>query len=196
MKGVPAEAVDIVLSSLAPSTRKQYESALKHWFVFCSNHEDCDFFTPTRTSVLKFLAQKFNDGASYGTLNNFRSAISMLSQNKIGEDPMICKFLKGTFRSRPTTPKYTYTWDVSIVLNYLKTIDVNDPKTSIKQITEKTFMSIALVPAHKDQTLASIDIIKLRFSRAGAVILITEIIKTSVPNRSQPILKLPFFYRF
>ena len=196
MKSVAAEAVDIVLSSLAPSTRKQYESALKQWFVFCSNHEDYDFFTSTRNSVLKLLMQKFDDGASYVTLNNFGSAISMLSQNKKGEDPMICKFLKGTFRSRPTTPKYTHTWDVSIVLNYLKTIDVNDPKTSIKQITEKTFMSIALVPAHKDQTLASIDIINLRFSRAGAVILITEIIKTSVPNLSQPILKLPFFYRF
>ncbi|XP_063991173.1 uncharacterized protein LOC135169803 [Diachasmimorpha longicaudata] len=69
--------------------------------------------------ILKFLTDKFNSGASYGTLNSYRSAISLLSENKIGEDPGICRFMKGVYRLRPIQPKYSSTWDVAVILLYL-----------------------------------------------------------------------------
>ena len=192
MKGVPVEALEIVMSSISASTFKQYDSALKQWSAYCSD-QGCNYFTPTRSTVLKFLTSKFNNGASYGTLNTLRSAISLLSQEKIGEDPMICKFLRGVYKSRPTKPKYTHTWDVSTVLEYLKTIDINNSSTSFKQLTEKTLMLIALVTAHRAQTFASIEISNIKFTNTGAEILITKLIKTSAPNRPQPVLQLPFF---
>ena len=64
MKGVPEEAVDIVTASITKSTTKQYESALSPWFKYCNlNKLNC--YKPTRSSILSFLTQKFNEGSSY-----------------------------------------------------------------------------------------------------------------------------------
>ena len=165
------------MQSIAKSTSKQYESALKRWYLYCTAN-NADYYNPTRPALLKFLTEKFNEGASYGTLNTYRSAISFISQNKIGEDQMICKFLKGAYRARPSAPKYTSTWDVSLVLTYLETKDLNSSTTSFKEITEKTVMLIALASAHRAQTITSIDIRNITFTPAGAEILITKMIKT------------------
>ena len=193
MNGVPDESIEIMLSSIAPSTLKQYNSALKQWYQYCNNNKNAEFYKPTRFSLLKYLTFKFNEGASYGSLNTHRSAISLLSQDKIGEDLQVCKFLKGAYRSRPSAPKYISTWDVSVVLRYLESIDLNAPKVTFKEITEKTVMLIALATAHRAQTIASIDIRNIKFSSLGAEILFTKLIKTSGPNRPQPCLKLPYF---
>ena len=122
---------------------KQYNSGLRQWYLFCSVNEEFEYFNPTRFSPLKFLKSKFDEGSTYGTLNTYRSAISLLSPNKIGEDVMVCKFLKGIYKLKPTEPKYTFTWDISLVLSYLKSIDLNSPNVSFKQITDKTVMLIA-----------------------------------------------------
>lgn len=78
-----------------------------------------DFYTPDRNNLLKFLTGIFNNGASYSTLNTYRSAISLISKDKIGEDLIVSRFLKGSSKLRPLKPKYSYTWDVSVVLKYL-----------------------------------------------------------------------------
>lgn len=106
---VPIEAVEIVLASLAPAIAKQYESALRQWWIFC-NENGFDFYTPTRDNLLKFLTKDFENGASYGTLNTFRSAISLISQDKLGEDLMVARFLKGVYKLKPSRPKYTYVY--------------------------------------------------------------------------------------
>ena len=150
MKGAPKESLELMLSSIAVSTLKRYDSALKQWFNFCSSN-NYEFFKPTRFTLLKYLTLKFNEGSSYGSLNTQRSAISFLSQDKIGEDHLICKFLKGAFRTRPSLPKYNSTWDVSIVLKYLETIDLEKPNLTFIELTDKTVMLIALATGHRAQ---------------------------------------------
>ena len=110
-KNVPITAVDIVVSSLAPGTTKQYETALRAWWQFCKE-TNSEFYEPTRGSLLNFLTKHFGTGASYGTLNTYRSTVS--------QDAMISRFLKGVYRIKPTKPKYSPTSDVSVVLYYLK----------------------------------------------------------------------------
>lgn len=78
-----------------------------------------DFYSPSRNS-LGWLTEPSKEGAAYGALNNYRSAASLISQDKISGDPMVSRFLKGIFRLRPTRPKYVSTWDVSIVLDFLR----------------------------------------------------------------------------
>lgn len=81
------------------------------------------------------------------------------------------------------------TWDVTVVLDYLRALDTQN---SLKLLTLKTAMLIALATAHRSQTLAAIEINNIHFNTEGAEILITKLIKTSHANRPQPRLKLPF----
>ena len=114
---VPLEAVEVVLSLLSIVTKRKYQSALRVWWQYCSE-TDSDFYKPTRISVLKFLSKSFKADATYGTLNTYRSAISLISIDKIGENKMIARFLKGVYRCT----KYMHTWEPAIVWNYLKSL--------------------------------------------------------------------------
>lgn len=108
-------------------------------------------------NVISFLTECFNDNASYGSLNTYRSAISLISSDKIGEDTIISRFMKGIFRCKPTKPKYNYTWDVSIVSSYLSKLNPLD-SLNLQELTEKTVALLALTTAHRAQTLTSIKI--------------------------------------
>ena len=62
----------------------------------------------------------------YQTINLHRSAISMthapVDGCVIGSHPIVSRFMKGIFQLRMPTPKYLVTWNVSVVLGYLKTL--------------------------------------------------------------------------
>ena len=42
---------------------------------------------------------------------------------RLGELPLVCRFLKGVFNLRTTYPRY-FPWDVSVVLRYIKSLEV------------------------------------------------------------------------
>lgn len=177
--------------SLARSTQLQYNSAFKLWFQYCES-KSFDGYEADKNCVLSFLTEQFKSGASYGTLNSFRSAISLISKNKIGTDDDICRFLKGVFKARPSKPKYSFTWNVSAVLNYLETLFPLD-KLSFTLLTYKTVMLLILCTAHRAQTIASIKLENIVTTANAVLIHITDNLKTSGPGRSQPLLTLPFF---
>ena len=66
----------------------------------------------------------YSQGESYSAINTARSALSAILCNEygltIGKFPAIKRFLKGVFELRPPKPKYSYIWDVNIVLSYLR----------------------------------------------------------------------------
>lgn len=183
---MPEKAIEILLASLSKSTLVQYESALKAWWSFCQESRE-EFFSPSINKVLTFLTEKFESGASYATLNTYRSAISLISNNKIGNNQIICRFLKGVFNKRPQKPKYSYTCDVAIVLNYLEKLYPLET-LSLTQLTEKTVTLLALCTAHRAQTLASIKITNIQKIRNSIYIKIDDKIKTSGPGKFQPLL--------
>lgn len=179
------------MASLSKATMKQYGSALRQWSRFCIE-VNTDFYKPEQERLLQFLTQKFKEGASYGTLNTYRSAISLISENKIGETPIITRFLKGAFRMRPSRPKYSQTWDVALVLKHIEKWFPLD-KLSLSDLTKKTVMLLALCTAHRAQTLANIRIKNIISRDNGVEIRILDLIKTSGPGREQPLLVLPRF---
>ncbi|EFN82661.1 hypothetical protein EAI_00066, partial [Harpegnathos saltator] len=128
----------------------------------------------------------------YATLNTYRSAISLISNNKIGGNELICRFLKGVFNRKPQTPKYSHIWDVTRVLEYLEKLNPLE-KLSFIQLTEKTVALLALCTAHRAQTLASIKITNIYKTGNNIHIKIEDRIKTSGPGRFQPLLVLPEF---
>ena len=107
--------MDVLLRSLADSTIKQYNSALRKWLKFCTS-QMADPYNPDETDVLDFLNTLVKEGSSYGTINNARSAVVLIAKNKLSDSCLISRFMKGVFRLNPGKTKYDDTWDVSPVL--------------------------------------------------------------------------------
>ena len=72
--GLKDAALDVIVSSLAENTQKQYNSAFKMWWNFCEQ-KGLNPYDAEDEAILEFLAERFNAGAAYGTLITARSAI-------------------------------------------------------------------------------------------------------------------------
>lgn len=180
-----------ILASLSNSTKSQYTSSFKLWWGYC-NTKGLDPFDIRVYDLLDFLADCLRNGSSYGSLNNHRSALSLISTNKVGQDEQVKRFFKGVFKIKPTFPKYDTTWDPNVVLNYLSNLYPNS-SLSLEQLTKKLVVLLALSTGQRCQTLALIRIPNLKMNSEKIVITITDIIKTSGIGRSQPRLELPYF---
>lgn len=114
-----------MLASLSDNTIKQYSTSLKLWWQFCID-ENIEPHKGSNEIVMSFIAEQFNNGASYSTLNNHRSAISLLLNNNIGDDDRIKRLLKGAYRMKPSAPRYSTTWDPQLVLNHIIKIKIKN----------------------------------------------------------------------
>lgn len=169
---------------------KQYNSGLKVWWEFNAVRGLCPF-EPTATIIIQFLTEQFLLGASHGTLNSFRSAISLIVGSWVGSDETIRRMFKGIFRLKPVTPKYDVTWDPEIVLSHISQWYPNSQLT-LETITLKVVTLLALVTAHRVQTISLINIQNIVTGEEGLEIKIPDLIKTSRPGQLQPLLYLPF----
>ncbi|CAH0549561.1 unnamed protein product [Brassicogethes aeneus] len=191
IKGFQNTTIDIMIASITTSTLKQYNHSFKRWWKYCiSNNKN--MFRSSVPIVLDFLTLIFQEGASFGTLNSTRSALSLLLSPDIGSDYRIKRFMKGVQNSRPPRPRYNFTWNPSIVLDYLKTLYPNNT-LSLKDLTLKLVTLMALISAHRVQTLSLILLDNIRESIDGFHILIPNRIKTSNYKRCQPVLNFPKF---
>lgn len=179
-----------MLSSLSQSTISQYTSSLKKWWHYC-NQNSCDLYNVNIITLLDFLTKCFQSGSSYGTLNNHRSAISLITNSSIGNDDRVKRFFKGIFKLKPVFPRYNVTWDPTVVLDYLSSF--SDDSLSLEQLSKKLVMLLALATGHRTQTLSLVKISNMTFYNDRVVIAITDLIKTSGIGRTQPILNLPYF---
>lgn len=190
-KLVPEETVEILISSLTESTIKQYNSALKNWWCYCRSINR-DPLQPDVYLVLKYLTFRYNQKASYGTLNSERSAINLLSAIDLGSDSSISRFFKGVFKNRPPRPKYNSIWSTETVLNWAEALEPIG-SLDLKLLTFKLVCLLALATAHRVQTLSLIRISNMVISTNNIIIKITDQIKTSRVGAPQPSFILPFF---
>ncbi|CAK1601399.1 unnamed protein product [Parnassius mnemosyne] len=187
----PEIALDLMLASISDNTMKQYSSTYRLWWQFCIKNEVNTFEAPL-SSIISFLVDLYENGASYGSINSHRSALSLLLGNNIGSDERIKRLLKGIYRQKPSLPKYTSTWDPKTVLDYVSKWYPNN-NISLTKLTKKMTILFALCTSHRVQTLSLIRISNIIRSPSGAKIFITDIIKTSAPNQEHPVLFLPYF---
>ena len=72
------------------------------------------------------LTQSFAEGRSYSTINTYRSALSStlypVNNVAVGSHPLVVRLLKGIYHLRTPLPRYSSTWDVAKVTNYLRTL--------------------------------------------------------------------------
>lgn len=180
------------MSSLSQNTLRQYNGTYKLWWQFCSTNKS-NPYKSTLTPILIFLTEQFNKGAAYGSLNSHRSALSLLIGSNITHDERVKRLLKGAYKLRPAAPKYSFTWDPQIVLNFIAEW-VPNKDLSIEKITKKLVVLLALCTAHRAQTLSLIKLDNVKIGPTGVQIGISDVIKTSAAGREQPVLFLPYFH--
>jgi len=121
-------ATDLVLSSWRDKSTKSYNSSFDKWARWCSER-DRDPLSGPISDVANFLAELFEQGYQYSSLNAYRSAISSTHERVDGlpvrQHPTIVRVLKGAYNKRPPLPKYSTTWEVSKVTSYITTLGDN-----------------------------------------------------------------------
>ena len=73
--------------------------------------------------ILNFLGECFDRGLEHSTIGGYRSAISAFHEPiegfKVGQHPDVSALMAGVYNQRFPKPKYTFIWDVEIVVKFL-----------------------------------------------------------------------------
>lgn len=191
-QGFSDHVTGVLLDSWRTSTQKQYASYLKKWNLFCRERKILAH-SPTLNQVLEFLYTQLH--LSYSSINSARSALSCfiyIDNFPVGKHPIVCRFLKGAFERKPPANKHYAIWDVQTVLAYLKTFTPNSG-LSLKKLSHKLTMLLALVTIQRKQTLIHLNINNgcMIQSDVQFVFVLDKHIKQSRPNYSVPPVIVP-----
>ena len=190
-KGFREQTLQIIMASWRDSTQKQYAGYLQKWQRFCCGLK-VDTFSPPVEEVLHFLTELFEANCGYSALNTARSALStfiVLPGNiSVGNHPLVTRFMKGVFQSRPTFLKYTKIWDVNVVLSFMKT---QSPvaKLSLKDLTYKVTTMLMLLSGQRIQTIPLLDLKDMTMSKSQFTFKVSSKVKHTKPGRHSQDLK-------
>lgn len=183
-KGLAKQTLEIIMASWRPSTHKQYSTYLNKWQVFCKSN-GVDILLPTVEQVLQFLTELYQAECGYSALNTARSALAtiiLLPGNiQIGNHPLISRFLKGVFQTRPTLPRYTQIWNIDVVINYLRSLS---PATmvTLKELTLKVTMLLMLLSGQRIQTIQMLSIDYMHITNSCVKFKVHDKVKQTRPG--------------
>ena len=108
-----------------------------------------------------FLAEMFELGFEYSTINTHRSAISVFHEPtegfSVGKNSKVCNLMTGVYNKTPAKPIYCFVWDIQTVLRYLRSLRLNKLLTT-NMLTLKLTMVIALTSASRYSEIRNLDI--------------------------------------
>ena len=181
----PPKVANIIVNSLRISTRKQYAYYLQEY----QRSQGDKNFDITPGKLMTFLSYLFDRGVGYSGINTARSALSSVSTIlggcKVGENPTVCRFMKGIFNLRPSLPRYVATWDPDIAIRYL---DTSSENLNLLELSRKVVFLLTLFSGQRVSTVSNISVNDLRFSDSGLDIMI-GLVKQSRPGKNQQPLK-------
>ncbi|XP_044165719.1 uncharacterized protein LOC122949750 [Acropora millepora] len=182
-KGLSKEATDTILSSWRTGTKKQYQTYLDKWTKYCDSR-GLNPISTTVTQGINFLAELMSHNIGYSGINTARSALSSVLTvhdcSTFGTHPLVKRFMKGVFENTPSLPRYTCTWDVSTALKFLSSLP-NLEEITLKDLSHKVVMLMALLTGQRAQTLHALDISSMEMTENK----ITEVPKHTKPGRHQ-----------
>lgn len=144
-RGTPELALNSTIAT-HKNTIAQYNVTFKIWWSFCKGN-NLNTFTYSLHSVLLFMAEQFNKGSAYDTINSHCSALSLLLGGEVGADEQIKRLLRGVYKSRPSAPKYVRTWDPKTV-DHFSNLDTNK-KITLEKLTKKVVVLLTLCTGHR-----------------------------------------------
>ncbi|CAG2249708.1 unnamed protein product [Mytilus edulis] len=193
--GLSKESSEIIIASWKPATRQQYWTYFKRWLLFCSERK-INSFKATELNVLEFLTSLYKIGLGYSAINTARSMLSSfmsVNQEKtVGQWPLVKRFLKGIFNLKPSLPRYQRTWDVEVVLKYLKTL-TPVYMLSLRVLSYKLVTLLLLLTGQRLQTIHSLDLDDITVTDSNIYIDVRSLLKCSKPGRHLQPIELPAF---
>ena len=137
-------------------------------------------------SVLFYLQYLKGLGKSYSVINTYKSMLIQtlkLLGNKWCDLPVyISRFMKGVFNSIPPTPRYLQSWDVSVVVDYLRKLFPLET-LDLKMLTLKLVALVSLTIAPRAQTLVALNLDDMTIFDDKIVFSIKKLLKTSKPGK-------------
>ena len=125
---------------------------------FCKSN-NVNIISPSVQDVLNFLTQQ-SQRLGYSAVASTRSALSSiitLDGQKLGDHPLVSRFLTGLFNRKPALPRYIETWDPQIVLDYIVNLP-NNEDLNLKLLTQKLLILMLLTSAQRTQTIKALTI--------------------------------------
>ena len=169
--GVSEETSALLLAGWSTGTNSAYQSGWKRWSCWCQRRE----IDPVLCGVqpfLDFITSLFEEGLEYRTINLIRSAVSSTHRRiegiPIGQHPLVKQLFKGVYNSRPPQPRYSSTWDVNVVLDYITKLGENKD-LPLKQLSFKLLMLMCLVSANRISELHALDL-RFRYHKPNGVL--------------------------
>ena len=129
----------------------------------------------------------------YSAINVALSALStflFVDNRAVGKHPLVMRYLKDVFQSRPALPKYSFILDAGKVLKHLSKVDIS----KLKDLTLKLATLLALLCGQRAREILSVmDIRNTVIEDNICLIRIGDLLKTSVPNFHVGQLEYPAF---
>ena len=141
----------------------------------CKENQNSPFVSPTY-SILIFLTEIYQKGASRSILKCYRSAISLLVGPELALEFRLKRYFEGLAHLRSSLPKYNATWKAAW-----------KEKLTLQELVSKLITLLALATGHRMQTFANIKIDNIEVKDKKIEIKIPDLIKTIEANRKQPI---------
>ena len=179
-------AVDIVMASWRKGTKTQYQSYLSKWIKFCSS-EKCNFLSAAVSIGVEFLASLYASGYSYSSINTATSALSSLLQSNppFGQQPLVKRFMKGVFELKPSLPRYSEIWDISLVFNFIRRQPELE-KITLKALTCQLTFLLLILSGQRCQTIQLLLIENLTMNDEHCIFYICESVKQTRPGTHIP----------
>ncbi|MEO0683599.1 MAG: tyrosine-type recombinase/integrase [Cyanobacteria bacterium J06649_11] len=145
---------------------------------------------------MDFLSELFASGLGYSSIGSTRSAISAyhdpIDGISVGEHPRVSSLMSGVFNERPPIPKYTFIWDVDVVLAYIRTLPVDD-SISDKLLSYKLVTLLALTAASRVSEITNLDINYLAKSSNLYTFTFSKLSKVWKKGKVAPVLTFKVF---
>ena len=174
------------MNSWRNSTCKSYSSYLRKWEAFAFQY-NFNVWNPDISDVLEFLTFLIDQGCGYSVISTARSALSTIinvDNLPIGKHSLVKRFVRGVYNIKPSLPRYTATWDVNLVLNFLKSVDSYEI-ISLKYLTYKLVTLLALCTGQRCQTLSVLELNNMNVFEDRVIFRLTKLLKHSRPGVHQ-----------
>lgn len=112
---------------------------------------------PSKKDILQFLSHVASRGLGYSSVNSARSALSaclpQLENVNVGKHFNVCELMTGIRNTDPPLPRWNATWDVNVVLDYLRELSPLSHLT-LKQLSLKLVMLLLITSCQRIQAVA------------------------------------------
>ena len=182
---LPDSSKRILNNSWRPSTRVKYNACLSNWHDYCL--QACITPShPTIEHVITYFTQHFDAGKSYRTIRGYISAINSIASvdgyPDICQHPLMHRFTRGLYNTRPPLPCCSKIWDVTLVFTYIQQLGDNESMPML-DLSMKVATLMMLRTGRRRNSIDSFDFNNMHLSSDTCIFYPTCLLKHHRPGQ-------------